>query len=274
MALIRILVVDRDQESVDYIKRMQEDIGLVDVVFEPSKARAVELMQTEKFNAVFFDPAPETEDLRSFVIRARRENKNYVPITVISRHTQAHEALACGANDYLPKPLDIDDFKAKIKNMKNLTELITRLKEDHNDYASRDGVISKTAFYQIFTSCLDRADRYGEETYMIFVRIDNIHDLQGMYGDELAEQLCDKLKKYTVRIRRLSDVVGRTAINELCLMIVRPVNHNEPFMAVNRFADSMADYSDLICISDAKAHISVHMMALPTGKIMFSKECY
>lgn len=274
MAITKIMVVDRDGDAVSQIERVRNDLGLVEIVFEPIRNRALEQIHSEKFNAVFFDPAPNVEELRSFIISARRDNKNYVPVTVMSRHVQPYEALACGANDFLPKPIDTDDFKSKIKNTKNLSDLIMRLKEDHNDYISRDGVISKTAFYQIFSSCLDRADRYGEETYLIFVRIDNIHDLQGMYGDEIVEDLCDKLKKYAVRIRRLSDIVGRTAINELCLVIVRPTNHNEPFMAVNRFADSMTDYADLIMVSDARAQISVHLMALPTGKILFSKECY
>jgi GGDEF domain-containing protein len=158
--------------------------------------------------------------------------------------------------------------------MKNLTDLMTRLQDEHNDFISRDGVISKTAFYQIFMSCIDRADRYGEETFLLFVRIDNIHDITQFYGDQTAEDICEKVKKYTVKIRRLSDIIGRTAPNELCLMISRPMNRNEPVMAVNRFTDSIMEYADLFISGDARGKISVHMMAIPSGRILFSKECY
>ena len=274
MAISKVMVVDRDRDTVDLVETVIDNIGLTQIVFEPVKNKAIEQIREEKFNAVFFDPAPNTEELRAFVIGVRRENKNYVPVTVMSRQVSRDEARACGVNNFLPKPLDLEDFKGKIKNMKNLTDLIARLNDDHGEFVSRDGVISKTALAQIFLSCLDRADRYGEETFLIFVRIDNIHDIESLYGEESAEIISDKLKKYTVKIRRLSDIVGRTAINELCLMIVRPMNKNEPIMAVNRFADSMMEYADLISAGNAKAQISVHMMAIPSGKILFSKECY
>lgn len=274
MAITKIMVVDRDRDTLEQIESVMDSIGLSQIVFEPVKSKAIERIRDEKFNAVFFDPAPSTEELRAFVIGVRRDNKNYVPITVMSRQVQDHEAFACGANDFLPKPIDIEGFKSKVKNMKNLTDLITRLKDEHKDFVSRDGAISKSAFYQIFVSCLDRADRYGEETFLIFVRIDNIHDLEALYGLTTTEEICDKLKKYAVKIRRLSDVVGRTAMNELCLLIVRPMNQSEPLMAVNRFADSMMEYADMVSSGDAKAQISVHLMAVPSGKVLFSKECY
>ena len=274
MAVARIMVVDRDRETVEQIESIMDSLGLTQIVFEPVRNRAIERIREEKFDAVFFDPAPNAEELRAFVIGVRRDNKRYVPITVMSRQMQSDEAKACGVNNFMSKPLDLDDFASKIKSMRNLTDLITRLQDEHNDFVSRDGVISKTAFYQIFMSCIDRADRYGEETYLIFVRIDNIHDLNSFYPEGAAEEICDKVKKYTVKIRRLSDIIGRTAVNELCLMISRPMNKNEPVMAVNRFTDSIMEYADMFVVGDARANVSVHMMSIPSGRIIFSKECY
>lgn len=274
MSISKVMVVDRDRDTIDMIEAAKDNLGLVQVDYEAVRNSAIERLHEERYHAVFFDPSPNTEELRSFIIGARRNNNHYIPVTVMSRQVTESEAYACGANDYLQKSVVLDEFKSKIRNMKNLTDLIERLKEDHRDFVSRDGVISKTAFYQIFISSLDRADRYGEETYLIFVRIDNIHDLQQMYGEEVTEIICDKMKKYTVKIRRLSDIVGRTAPNELCLMLVRPMNQNEPIMAVQRFADSMSDYAPSISEADAKAQLSVHLMALPSGKIVFSETCY
>jgi PleD family two-component response regulator len=192
----------------------------------------------------------------------------------MSRQLHRDEAVAYGANDFIAKPVEFDDIQDTVKNMKNLSDLIIRLRDDHKDFISRDGVVSKTAFYQVFSSCLDRADRYGEETFLIFVRIDNIRDLQNFYGEERTEDICTKVKKYTVKIRRLSDIIGRTAVNELCLVVSRPMNKNEPIMAVNRFSDTLMEYADMFVDGDARAKVSVHMMAIPSGKILFSKQCY
>ena len=50
---------------------------------------------------------------------------------------------------------------------------------------------------------------------------------------------------------------GRTAQHEICLMLMRPANAEEPKMAIKRFADSMAEYAELISTSDVKAVIQV-----------------
>jgi hypothetical protein len=34
------------------------------------------------------------------------------------------------------------------------------------------------------------------------------------------------------------------------------------------------EYADMFVDGDARAKVSVHMMAIPSGKILFSKQCY
>ena len=75
-----------------------------------------------------------------------------------------------------------------------------------------------------------------------------------------------------MRIRRLSDIAAQTAEHELCLMLMRPANAEEPNLAINRFADSMHEYAELISVGEAKAKILVSMMALPSGKFVYSQE--
>lgn len=270
MRSMKIMVIDRDRQAVEEIETICENMADIELVVEPIKNNALETLRREKFDAVFFDPAPQNE-LRSFIIGARRGIAHYNPIIVSSRQLDVRDIRAQGANDSLSKPITVESFKKKLENAKNLNELIARLSDEKEDFPSREGVISKSAFYQIFISCLDRADRYGEVSFLTFARIENIDAIRRDHGDEVADEVNENLKRYTMRIRRLSDIAGRTASNEICLMLVRPANEDEPKLAFNRFSESMAEYCELISTKDAKAEIGVYMMELPTGEIAYKK---
>jgi response regulator RpfG family c-di-GMP phosphodiesterase len=269
---MKLMVIDRDRDSVEQIEKICAEIGGIDLTVEPIKNNAVELLRADKFDGVLFDPAPQNNELRAFMIGVRRGNPHYTPLTVMS-HLMSHEDVTgMGANDFLAKPLNSDALKVKIENLKRLSDLSSRLSDEQEDFPSRDGIISKSAFNQIFISSLDRADRYGEETYLTFASIANIDEIRATRSDEAALEICDNLKKYTMRIRRLSDIAGRTAPHEICLMLMRPANAEEPKMAIKRFSDSMSEYAELISSSDTKAVVRVEMVAIPSGEVTFSQE--
>lgn len=269
---MKIMLIDRDRDVVDAVERLCRDMPDVDLTIEPIKNNAIDAVKAEKYDAIFFDPAPKNEEMRALLIGVRRGNPNYVPVVIMSHQLSLEEARAAGANDYIQKPFDIELFKKKLANIKKLSDFHEQLQDESIDFPSKEGVISKSAFNQIFISCLDRADRYGEETYLTFATVKNIDSIRAEHGDDVANDICENLKKYTMRIRRLSDIAGRTAENQICLMLVRPANADEPKMAISRFADSMSEYAELISTGDAKAIITVEMMALPSGEITYSKD--
>lgn len=270
--MMKIMLIDRDRETVEAIETICREIGDIELVIEPIKNNAIDTVRTEQYDAVFFDPAPQNDEMRAFLIGVRRGNPHYTPVVLMSHQLTLEEARKTGANDYLQKPFDTEAFRKKIENMKKLGDFHKQLHDESEDFPSKDGVISKSAFNQIFISCLDRADRYGEETYLTFATVKNIDEIRANHGDDAAKEICENLKKYTMRIRRLSDIAGRTAAHQICLMLVRPANADEPKMAISRFADSMAEYAELISTSEVKAVINVSMMALPSGEITYTKD--
>ncbi len=269
---MKIMLIDRDRDVVDEVENICRQDGNIDLTIEPIKNNAIDAVRAEPYDAIFFDPAPKNEEMRALLIGVRRGNPNYTPVVIMSHQLSLDESKKSGANDYIKKPFDQNEFKKKLGNLKRLADFNKQLQDESIDFPSKDGVISKSAFNQIFISCLDRADRYGEETYLTFATIKNIDDIRAQHGDDVAAEICENLKKYTTRIRRLSDIAGRTAENQICLMLTRPANADEPRMAITRFADSMAEYAELISTSDAKAVINVSMMAIPSGEETFTKD--
>ena len=266
------MLIDRDREVVETIERVCREVGDIELIIEPIKNNAIDAVRAEQFDAIFFDPAPKNDEMRALLIGVRRGNPHYTPIVIMSHQMSLKEAQDVGANDFLQKPINEDIFKKKLQNLKQLAELNKQLQDEAFDFPSKEGVISKSAFNQIFLTCLDRADRHGEETYLTFATIKNIDEIRANHGDDVASEVCNNLKKYTMRIRRLSDIAGRTAEHQICLMLIRPANAEEPRLAISRFSDSMSEYAELISTSAAKAVITVSMMVIPSGEITYTKE--
>ena len=269
---MKIMLLDRDRETVEMFESACGKMADVDLTIEPIKNNAIEAVRKEQYDGIYFDPAPQNEEMRAVIIGTRRGSTFYTPINVMSHQLSREDAVKAGANDFLSKPITEEKIIKSIENLKNISEFHKQLNDTAIDFPSKDGVISKSAFLQIFISALDRADRYGEETYLTLATVANADDIRQSKGDEIADQVCDNLKKYAMRIRRLSDIAGHTAVNQLCLMLVRPNNADEPKMAIERFADSISEYSDLVSVDDAKAIVNVKMMAIPSGEITFNKD--
>ena len=261
-----VLIIDRDRASIDQLNSILHE---QQIPFENAATRdqGIELLRQKDFDAVIFDPAPQNE-IRPFVLGARRMARKYPYIILTSRTIDHQKALAAGCNDFLAKPIDSIQLQKKIAAGQQIGRLILRLSDDSEDFPSKDGVIAKSAFNQLFISCIDRADRYGEQSYIIFIRIENFVEIIGAEGNAGLIGPSNALKKYITRIRRLSDIAGQLAVHEFALLLFSPSNSDEPFLAANRFADSLRDFHDLISCGQTNLILNVSLISVPSGQVM------
>ena len=165
---MKVLIIDRDRLSTQLIQSQLEEMGH-EVFVEQVKNDALEFMKQTPVHAVIFDPSPLT-DPRPFVLGIRRvlPQGKYPYILLVSHQATAELAAKAGANDFLTKPIDGHKLKAKMQNADRYAALSEYLGDFTTDYAYHNGVIQKSAFSQLYLSSIDRADRYGDKTYLIF----------------------------------------------------------------------------------------------------------
>lgn len=260
---MRILVIDRDRLATQMIRTKLEALGH-SVTEETVKNDAIEKLGRETYEAVFIDPAPLTNP-RPVILGIRRSVKNYPYIVLMSHQSTPQEALAAGCNDLLVKPLDGADVERKVKNAQRLVTLVGRIGDESEDFPSAGGVIAKSAFNQLFLSAIDRADRYGERSYLVFISLDNYHEIRENDGPYAADYAVAKMSQYLVRLRRQSDIIAQTGKNEYVLLLQRPQYETEPVEAANRFAEALAQYEDIVSTGATGVKIAVRLLDLPTG---------
>jgi len=262
---MKLLVIDRDRANCEQMEEYLKDSG-IEASFEPIRAKAVDAFKAGGYDAIFIDPAPQGE-VRPFVIGIRRSTASFPPIIVMAHDMTREQVMAVGGNAHLAKPLDKGDFLTKAQNAGRLSDVIRMMADDRADFPSKDGIIAKSAFNQLFITCLDRADRYGENSYLIFADVDNLDEIAAKDGAEAAATVADNLRRTISRTRRLSDIAGHIEQARFCLLLLRVAKEDEPFLAANRFAEALKENHDLISTSATPAVLKVWLFGIPSGEI-------
>lgn len=262
--IMKILVIDRDALSTQLITSKLELLGH-DISEEAVKNNALERLEMEPHDLVFFDPAP-LNNARPIVLGIRRAVKNYPYVVLMAHDMDKKDALKSGANDFMTKPFDAANLDDIVGNADRLTQLITRVGDETEDFPSAGGVIAKSAFNQLFLSCVDRADRYGERSFMVFISIHNYDDVVNTDGTYAADYATAKLSQYLVRLRRQSDIIAQTGKGEYCLLLQRPQYEAEPLEAANRFSEALERLDD-VCNGSEPVQIVLRLVDLPVGAL-------
>lgn len=259
---MKILVVDREEITTELMRSRLEPLGHK-ITQEEVKNNAVERLKDEHYDMIFLDPAPLTS-ARPLILNLRRATNHY-PYIVQMGDIELIEAVQSGANDCLSKPIDPKALDNTVENARYLVSQVKRIGDDSEDFPSAGGIIAKSAFNQLFLSAIDRADRYGERTYVVFIGMKNYQTIYEAEGAYSADYAAAKLSKYLVRLRRQSDIIAQTEAGEFALLLQRPLYETEPMEAANRFAEAIMGAEDLFKADGAPPEFYVNLIDLPGG---------
>lgn len=261
---MRVLIIDHDQVKAQVIRSKLEGLGYT-VDYEPVKDNAVERIRHGDYGIIFIDPAPLTS-ARPVILNIRRSIRQYPYIFLVCDETTQSEAIKAGVNDVLSKPINPEDLDNKMVNAQRLRTRIEHIGNHEQDFPSAGGVIAKSAFNQLFLSAIDRADRYAEKSYILFISISNYSDILDVDGPYHADYAVAQLSQFLVRERRQSDIIGQTDKHEYALLLQRPTYETEPLEAAQRFATVLDGPNDIQTMASVSPEITVRLLELPTGK--------
>ena len=267
---MQVLVIDRDEVTPNLIRSRLEPVGHHITIHTDKSAEALEAIARENWDIVFLDPSPLTNP-RPLVQTLRRGLRRYTYMVLLSSTLGLGDAYASAMNDAISKPVDTAGLDARLENAVRLTSLMRHMNDDSEDFKSAGGVIAKSAFNQLFLSCIERADRYGENSFLLFFTLSNYAGVIAKDGEVEADIAVAKMAKHLVRLRRQSDIIGQIRKNEYVLMLQRPAYESEPIDAANRFVEALSKCTDISSSTPLlEIELTVTLMELPTGNTVIS----
>jgi two-component system, OmpR family, response regulator MprA len=112
----RILIADDDRAIREALTRALSLEGY-DVVQAPDGAAALSLIETTQPDVAVLDVMmPNVDGLT--VCRVLRAERNRIPVLMLTARTETPDRVAgldAGADDYLPKPFDLDELLARLR---------------------------------------------------------------------------------------------------------------------------------------------------------------
>lgn len=119
---LKVLVVDDEKDIVEVIQDRLQAYGFT-VATAGNGSEALRRLSTEKFDGIFLDvKMPEMGGIEALEEIRKRDKK--IPIIIItssSTREAAIDAIAKGANEYVLKPFEWEELKAKIEKVYNIT---------------------------------------------------------------------------------------------------------------------------------------------------------
>jgi CheY-like chemotaxis protein len=119
---LTVLLVDDEPDILEVIQDRLEAYGFI-VVTAGNGLEALKKLEKKRFDGIFLDiKMPEMDGMEALEeIRKRDPNIPIIIITSSSTREAGIEAIAKGANEYILKPFEWEELKAKIEKVYNIT---------------------------------------------------------------------------------------------------------------------------------------------------------
>jgi diguanylate cyclase (GGDEF)-like protein len=216
----RVLIADDSRVVRLAIKKiLGADYDLIEV---GDGASAWELVRTDaEIQALVTDIEMPNVDGYELICRIRGAEETrlrelpVIAITGAEDEETKQRAFACGATDFIIKPIDAIQLQARVQayvrydqNARELTEK-SALLEDQAIMDSMTGLCSRRYLIQRGEQDLAFAARRGNDLSLIRVDIDHFKKLYKAHGDDLSEALLTWFAKLFLGTARTEDTVAR-----------------------------------------------------------------
>lgn len=225
---MKILIVDDD---FAYRKLLSTILAQLEheVVEAENGSVAWDILQETQYSFIITDwmmPALSGLELVKTIRAAEFPNYTYIiMLTARSTRDDIIEGLEAGVDDYLTKPFDLDELRARIAIGTRILHLESRLRATLKQLeilATYDGLtnlFNRRALYEAIRTEWNRANREGKPISLIMLDIDHFKEINDEFGHLVGDDAIRHVAQILTQHKRSYDMVGRWGGEEFLLIL-------------------------------------------------------
>jgi len=216
----KVLVVDNLQSDRNQLLSFLEN-QLFEVYTASNPFEALKTMDKQSdIKIVITDfKMPLLNGIEFLKIIRRNYSKHHLAVIGISHDNgNSSEFLKNGANDFITKPFNKDEFNCRINNSAESLENILKLEEIANlDFLTK--VSNRKHFFEKATQYLKIAHEKKQKCAIAMIDIDNFKSINDTYGHDTGDKVIISLAKLLSDNTKGHDIVARFGGEEFVLYI-------------------------------------------------------
>ncbi len=206
--------------------------------------------------------------------RVRSQETEHPPyvimLTAKDRKQDIVAALDAGANDYLAKPFNLAELRARIEAGRRVVEMQAALIESKRKLehlATHDpltGLLNRRAILEALSAELSRASRLGHEVAVGMCDLDHFKEINDRHGHQTGDDVLREVSRVLSASVREYDLVGRLGGEEF--LVVMPIEATtDPAAVFDRLRRQVASSSISIRSGRFSVTISIGVVAVRGG---------
>lgn len=215
---LRVLAIDDDEAMLSLYTYVLGAAGM-EVRTESDPADALEAVAAFKPDLLVIDRKMPTYSGIEVAAAIRQQSSHTsLPVVFLSRETAAAarlESMTMGGDDYLTKPIDMDDLiglvKARGARAREIKSLIVR--------DSMTGLHNHASFMTDLDHSLAMTARYGQPLSVAIIDIDFFKKVNDTWGHQAGDAVLQSLSRLLRQRLRRSDLAGRLGGEEFAVLL-------------------------------------------------------
>src|SRR3954462_11606720 len=231
----RILVVDDHEDNIELLRARLEAWGY-DVEAAHDGAEALECVHRAPPDLILLDVMMPSVDGNEVARRIKRNpSLPFIPIimqTALDSTESKVEGLEAGADDYITKPIDFAELKARLRSMLRIKRLQEALEEREKEllevnerlrYMSQTdgltGLDNRRHLNERIDEMFQHAQRLSEPFSLVMCDLDKFKSVNDTYGHQAGDEVLKQLAAILKDEAREIDRVGRYGGEEFMLLL-------------------------------------------------------
>lgn len=252
-----MLIEGNSEETQSIVDRLRQ--RGYEVIWAQTGVVGLQLAANESPDLVLLDV--DLSDMNGYAVcrflRVSEKTKE-IPVLMLTDRGSVQDrimGLGVGANDYLPKPLDLGELEARIyanlrtlalqAELKQKNRQLEELLAKFEQLASTDSLTdlyNRRRFFEELRREFSRSKRYQMPLCCMLIDIDHFKNVNDTFGHHWGDYVLSELSKILKETFRISDIVARYGGEEFIVLLPQ-TDMDGAFTVAERLRERVAKHS-------------------------------